>query len=305
MTSTQALPSVTSRDFEVLAALDRSRLTAEQLLKLSETFTLPFTTERRVRERLQTLCDCGRVRRSQYYATAGRGAQTYYTLTRVGYRLLYGDEATPPTKRYFGDIGVANHHHTRCLADFIVHTAVSAHRSGLTLANFCRENTLRLEIGEQYLYPDCAFQLVTADGRAFSYFVELDNGSERVESDKPIDSWERKIRLYEICQDHCPERFRVLIVTTRRPERLDHILNAAARLTRNTQRSLFYGICLPQYLSADFALTAACFLNHRDQPVSLIPAQSSPHAPREESGISAPPVSPIGVPLAEQAAYAV
>ena len=110
MTSTQALRSVTSRDFEILAALDRSPLTAEQLLKLSETFTLPFTTERRVRERLQILCDCGRVRRSQYYATAGRGAQNYYTLNRVGYRLLYGDEAAPPTKRYFGDIEIGRAH---------------------------------------------------------------------------------------------------------------------------------------------------------------------------------------------------
>src|SRR3989304_5338267 len=113
MASTQALRSMTARDFEILAALDRSPLTAEQLLTLSETFALPFTTERRVRERLQILCDCGRVRRSQYYATAGRGAQNYYTLTRLGYRLLYGDEARPPTKRYFADIGVANHHHTR------------------------------------------------------------------------------------------------------------------------------------------------------------------------------------------------
>ena len=279
MASTQALRSVTSRDFEILAALDRCPLTAEQLLKLSEMFTLPFTTERRVRERLQILCDCGRVRRSQYYATAGRGAQNYYTLTRLGYRLLYGDEALPPTKRYFGDIGVSNHHHTRCLADFIMHTAVSAHRSGLTLANFCRENTLRLEIDDQCLYPDCAFQLVTEGARAFSYFVELDNGSERVESDKPIDSWERKIRLYESCQDHCPERFRVLIVTTRRPERLDHILSAAVRLTHNGQRSLFYGICLPQYLGADFPLTATCFINHRGQPVSLIPSVQSDYRP--------------------------
>src|SRR5881409_3177341 len=122
MTSTQALRSVTSRDFEILAALDRCPLTAAQLLKLSETFPLPFTTERRVRERLQILCDCGRVRRSQYYATAGRGAQNYYRLTSVGYRLLNGDDAKPPTKRYFSDIGVANHHHTRSLADFIVHT---------------------------------------------------------------------------------------------------------------------------------------------------------------------------------------
>ena len=159
-------------------------VTAEQLLKLSETFPFPFTTERRVRERLQILCDCGRVRRSQYYATAGRGAQNYYTLTSVGYRLLYGDEATPPTKRYFGDIGVANHYHTRCLADFIVHTTVAAHRAGVRLANFYRENTLYLEVGDERLYPDCAFQLITAEGRAFSYFVELDNGSERVPAAK-------------------------------------------------------------------------------------------------------------------------
>lgn len=290
MASTKALRSLTARDFEILAALDRCPLTAEQILKLGETFQFPFTTERRVRERLQCLCDCGRVRRSQYYATAGRGARNYYTLTRVGYRLLYGDDSKPPTKRYFSDIGVANHHHTRSLADFIVHTTVAAHRAGVRLANFYRENTLYLEVGDERLFPDCAFQLITADGRPLSYFVELDNGSERVESDKPIVSLERKIRLYESCQDHCPERFRVLIVTTRRPERLAHILNAATRLTRNANRSLFYGICLPQYLSRDSPLTATCFLNHRGQPVSLIPStQSDARPPVHDSSAAVQP----------------
>jgi hypothetical protein len=229
------------------------------------------------------------VRRSQYYATAGRGAQNYYTLTSVGYRLLYGDEATPPTKRYFGDIGVANHHHTRCLADFIVHTTVAAHRAGVRLANFYRENTLYLEVGDERLYPDCAFQLITAEGRAFSYFVELDNGSERVESEKPIDSWERKIRLYDSYQDGCPQRFRVLIVTTRRQERLTHIMDTAVRLASNPHRSLFYGVLLPRYLATHSPVTSASFVNHRGETVSLVPRFSLRNAHEgQQSPLTAP-----------------
>ena len=42
---------LTARDLEILTALDRCPLTAEQLLKLSQIFAAPFTSERRVRER--------------------------------------------------------------------------------------------------------------------------------------------------------------------------------------------------------------------------------------------------------------
>ena len=50
----------------------------------------------------------------------------------------------------------------------------------------------------------------------FNNFVELDNGTERIQSDKDTDSWQRKVRLYEQFQDQTqPHRFRVLVLTTR------------------------------------------------------------------------------------------
>src|SRR4051812_36074936 len=94
---------VTPRDIEILAALDRCPLTALQLLKLSQAFSLSFTTERRVRERLFHLCEAGRLHRRQYCAV-GQRAPNYYTLSPLGYRLLHGEEAIPPTRRIFGEV---------------------------------------------------------------------------------------------------------------------------------------------------------------------------------------------------------
>src|SRR5712691_10407544 len=122
---------LTARDLEILTALDRCPLTAEQLLKLSHAFASPFTSEPRVRERLQQLVAAGRVRR-WLYATAGRGALCYFTLSRLGHQLLRSDEGAPAPKRAFGPIGIARQFHTYRLADFIVHAVVSARRAGLT-----------------------------------------------------------------------------------------------------------------------------------------------------------------------------
>ena len=88
---------VTPRDRDLFVALERSPLTVRQLLKVSTTFVYPFTSERRVQERLQRLCAAGRLRR-WFYATAGRGALSYYTLTPEGYRLLHGPEVRPPSR---------------------------------------------------------------------------------------------------------------------------------------------------------------------------------------------------------------
>src|ERR1700704_1771246 len=97
---------VTPRDTDLFQALDRGPLTVRQLLKLSPTFAYPFTTERRVQERLQRLCAAGRVRRWRY-ATAGQGALSYYTLSPLGYRLLHGFAAAPSGRGLFSAIGIA------------------------------------------------------------------------------------------------------------------------------------------------------------------------------------------------------
>jgi len=272
MASNSTRRLLTPRDTEILAALDRCPLTAGQLLKLSQTFQQPFTHERLVRRRLRVLADVGRVRQS-WYATAGPGGSpAYYQLTLLGFRLLHGPDAEPPTKRYLADVGVAHQLHTQSLADFTVHTAVAAHRDRIQMANFCRENSFRLTVGEESIWPDCGFQLVTPAGCELNFFVELDNSTERLRSQKEIESWERKIRLYDEFQDVCSKRFRVLIVTTRSYDRVDRILSTARTLVRNGRRSLFYGVHLPAFLREDDAVLKPCFCNHRGGRVPLVPA---------------------------------
>ncbi|MGC3971612.1 MAG: replication-relaxation family protein [Pirellulales bacterium] len=266
---------LTTRDHEILTALDRTPLSAGQLLTLSCTFATPFGSLRMVRERLQSLCSAGWVRSARYATTSQGAGQNYYRLSRTGYGILYGERAAPPTKRYFSPLSLARQHHTRSLADFIVHTIVTAHRGDIAFTDFYRENTLRLTVGSECLYPDCSFQLVMRDGRTFNYFVEVDNFSERIRSMKDADSWQRKIRLYEDLQSGSPSRFRVLVVPTRSSVRLHGILALAATLASNPQRSLFLGVPLPDYLSESDALTAPIFLDHHRRAVSLLPAAQS------------------------------
>jgi len=264
---------ITSRDIEILLSLDRCPLTVEQLLKLSETFECnPFTSPRSVQERLQKLCAAGWVRRWRY-ATTTRGASPhYYKPTLLGYRILYGESAEPVARRQFQEIAIARHHHTMALSDFIVHTAVVADRRHYRIGGFYRENTLRLTVGSESLFPDCAFELASAKGGQFNFLVELDNSTERVRSESDTESWNRKIRLYDQLQETSfPRRFRVLVVTTRSPQRMNHILQAAQETVRNPRRSLFYGVYLPEYLGQPDAVVAACFRDHRGKPVSLLP----------------------------------
>lgn len=274
---------LTARDLEILTALDRCPLTAEQLLKLSQAFAVPFTTERRVRERLQQLYAAGRVRR-WLYATAGRGALGYYTLSRLGHQILHAEDREPVAKRSFGPVGIARQYHTLRLADFIVHAAVCAHRAGLKFTGFYRENAFRLTVCDESLYPDCAFQLVTPSGFPFSFFVELDNSTEAVRSDKDRDSWQKKLRLYDAFQDQTPVRFRVLVLTTRSDERTRHILDAAKSMAANPQRGLVYGALLDDILARPDALTYPCFRDHLGRRRALVWFVR----PRVESGIRTP-----------------
>ncbi len=266
---------LTGRDLEVFQALDRTPLAAEQLLKLSRTFQHPFGSERMVRERLAALCSAGWAQAGRY-ATIGNGAgQNYYQLTRTGYRILYGETSVPPTKRYFAPISLPRQYHTRCLADFIVHTIVAAHGAVAAFTDFYRENTLRLEVGAECLYPDCAFQLILPDGRAFNYLVEIDNHTEQIRSTKEADSWQRKARLYDDLQSSAPNRFRVLVVTTRSGPRLKTILTLAAAHSSNLQRSVLIGTPLAMYLAESTPLSAPIFLDHHLHSISLLTGPES------------------------------
>jgi len=244
-------------------------LTAAQLVKLSKTFAAPFPSERRARDRLQTLCAAGRVRR-WFYATAGRGALGYYTLSRLGHQLLHAGEDVPATKRAFGPVGLARQFHTLALADFLVHTAVASHAQGIRLDGFYRENACCLTIGGDSLYPDAAFQLVTPRGKEFSFFVELDNSTERLRSPIGSDSWERKLRLYDALAHSVSSRFRLIVVATRSVERLRHVLELARTVLRNPRRGLVCAITLADYLGTSDAVTSRCFRDHAGRRAALV-----------------------------------
>lgn len=260
-----------ARDLHVLASLDLCPLTAAQLLKLSSTFEKPFTSERRVRERLQRLRAAGLVRSFPY---AGVSPVHCYCLTLNGHRLLKGSDAPLPAKRSFSPIAIGHQHHAYCLAEFVVHTLVAARVASVGFGGYYRENSFRLPVAGSVLQPDCAFQLLPPGGPDLGFVVELDNCTERLTSPRDVDSWERKLRLYDAFQDRCATRFRVLIVMSRSSARLAHILALAAKIQRNPQRSLFYGIALPDYLRRHDPLGQACFLDHRGQAVRLLPQRA-------------------------------
>ncbi len=269
---------LTERDIDILAALDMTPLTAEQLCRLSRAFALPFADTRRVRERLRILAEARRVSAFRY-ATEGPGAPAYYVLTPLGYRLLHGPEATLPPRRQFMPIGIARQRHTFALAEFLVHTAVAAHAVGAKLANHARENAVRLTVGSDAVVPDAAFQLAPFTGKALSFTVELDNRSERVRSDKEADSWQRKVRLYEAYADHAPSRFRVLLVTTGGEARLRNMLQTARQHAKNPHRALVYGTTLSRYLAESAAVTTPCWQDHHLRVVGLLTARSTRDAP--------------------------
>src|SRR5207247_11252645 len=97
MSSSRVSPS--PRDLSLLRFLSFTPATTVLLLRVSSAFNDgPFTSERRLRERLQELRAAGLVR-TWMAAHAGGGLQNYYKLTPLGWQLLGeggGPEAVPP-----------------------------------------------------------------------------------------------------------------------------------------------------------------------------------------------------------------
>lgn len=263
------------RDIEILSALDRCPLTVNQLLRLSETFETPFRDNGNLRRRLRRLAAGGYVNSWPYaVASDGRSPQ-YFRLARDGYRVLYGHVAALPKRRLFESIATAHHHHTFCLAEFVVQLVVSSHRADCTVENFARENSLCIEAGSFRLFPDCAFTIRQPDGRTFPFVVEIDNATERVRSKLDVESIERKIRGYDAHQSQfgkfdC-DRYLVLFVTTRSERRLQHILDLAGMIMKQPQRTVFLGVNLPAFLDSD-SFANPIWSDHRGLKRTLVPA---------------------------------
>jgi len=274
---------LTARDHELLAALAWAPHTARQLLKLSATWPEPFRALRTIRERLQLLATAGLVKAFRYAALFPGQPENYYQLARAGFEVVHGPDALPPTRGQFAEVAISRHTHTRGLTEFLVHTAVSAHHAGLRMDNLYRENSVRLSADEQSVYPDAGFLLAGYDQVPLNFFVEVDCGTERLRSAVSDRTWERKARVYDRVRDAGTHgRFRVLVVTIRAGrERLEHVLQTAASVQRVPDRTLFCGVSLHTYMSAELGVTRPLFTNHRGRRLALVagsalPARESP-----------------------------
>jgi Replication-relaxation len=269
--------SLTARDDGMLRAIDRCALTVRQLRTLSRTFRAGFSSDRRLQERLTQLTCAGLLRRFRYADPRALG-QYYYTLTPESFYLIHGNDAALPGPGAFRETGIARHHHTHSLAECIVHTAVAARAAQVTVADFTRENALRLSIAGDELYPDSSFTLTQPGLPPFLFYLELDNSTEPLNSPRARESWLRKLRFYEELQNRMPARFRVLGIATKSRQRRDNIASLAASVAANPQRSLFLGAYLPEFLGNTQPLTCPVFTDHRGLHVSLLPSLTPPAA---------------------------
>ena len=269
---------ISDRDLELLTAIDRTPLTSAQLRRVSQTFEIAFRDEHNLRRRLRKLTDSGLLKSWPYAIVSGGRAPQYYKLTRDGYRLLYGTNASLPRRRYFEEISHGHHYHTYYLAEAIVHLIVTGHQRGIAVRHFARENTIQLKAGGFTVYPDCAFQLVAADGRAFNFVVELDNGTERMQSKQDVESIQRKLRGYDLHQAQFaaddPSRYLVLFITTRGRYRLPKIMSLADACMQNRQRTVFVGCDLTTLLASD-PFCQPVLIDHRSLRRTIIPMSAT------------------------------
>lgn len=264
----------TDRDDDILAALVRCPLTAEEILQLSQTWLQPFSSLRRVQERMQDLTAAGQLQAWRYATTGQGGGRLYYKLTLTGYRtVMQDDQIEPPTKRFFHEISPGRHRHQRALSQFIVQTYLAAHQRGIKVTDFHPENTFRIDCGARPLWPDARFTLTLSNGSPFSYCVELDNSTESVLSYKSADSILSKMQRYLLDMVITPQPYRVVFPITGSSERLRNIVDLARQLTDRRSFSPFYVVLLDDYLAHPDAFFRPCFHSPQNRKIPLLRSQ--------------------------------
>jgi hypothetical protein len=190
---------LSARDISLLRLLSWTPATTSLLLKACVTFDgEPFQDERRLRERLLTLCRADFLR--AWAAAFGRGGlENYYKIAPLGFTRLYGHEAKLPSRAFFSEVSPSLFEHTFRLAETIIATLIGCHGTRVTIERFCRENELALPIGGNYLQPDCFFRLQRS-GRYFNLAFEIDQSTESIDS-YVGNSMRSKLRLYHAYQE--------------------------------------------------------------------------------------------------------
>lgn len=192
--------------------------------------------------------------------------------------MLHGRDAVLPKRAAFNDVLLGLQRHTRHLADVITQTNVHAKRLGLQLIDQRGENQLPLTIGDRTQKPDYSFRLQTRDG-IYTYYDEVDEGTEPIVSTKQRESLEAKIHFHEDYQNATGDRYRVRVFFAKASPRMAQFRNLA-RKHATLQRSIFYAVLLEDYLKHVSPLTSPIFIDDFNRLHSVVPASASRYQSR-------------------------
>jgi hypothetical protein len=288
----------------MLRLLSWTPATTALLLRPSSTYDGGgFTDERRLRERLQALCEAGYVR-SWCTAHAGGGLQNYYKLTPLGFDRVCGSDAQQPPRAFFSEVSPSLFEHTFRLAEAIVETVRACHLRRVTIERFVRENELAFIAGNAQVQPDCFFRLTTC-GKFFNIAFEIDNSTESIDS-YAASGIRHKLAVYGAYQELILSqwltggrawerpRFRVVFLT-QTVERAYHILSFAAETTQDSSRRLVYATTNESYVTESDRLHAPIFLDHFGDWNSLVDLHPTASYLRTPVRLVRPVESPLGV----------
>lgn len=295
--------NLSPRDMSLLRLLSWTPATTALLLRASESFDGGrFLDERRLRERLQSLCEAG-VARAWATAQAGGGLQNYYKLTPLGFEMACGTETTQPPRAFFAEVSPSLFAHTFRLADAIVETLRACVARRVTIERFVRENELTFKAGDRQVQPDCFFRLTTS-GRSFNLAFEIDNSTASIDA-HAVNSIRQKLTTYQAYQElklsqwHAGKkrwerpRFRVVFLT-QSVERAYHILAYAAEATANKSRRLVYAATHNSFVASEDPIRTPIFLDHVGNWQSLIDLH--PKAPYAKTPVRL--TRPVDCPIA-------
>ena len=288
----------------LLRLLSWTPATTALLQRASSTFEgEQFSDERRLRERLQTLCEAGLVR-CWSTAHAGGGLQNYYKLTPLGFETACGTETPQPSRAFFSEVSPSLFAHTFRLAEIIVEIVRACHARRVAIDRFIRENELTFPAGEALVQPDCFVRLISA-GRPSNLAFEIDGSTESIDS-YAATSIRHKLSVYHAYQETVLRqwlaggkawerpRFRVVFLT-QSVERAYHILCLAAETAPNTSRSLVYAATHDSFVTDREPLHAAIFLDHFGNWQSLVDLHPTAPFVKLPVRLTRPLESPLGV----------
>ena len=236
--------------------------------------------EKTALRRLQVLARGGYLYNRPYDKNGNFGATRYFQLTRKGWNWLHriDSEIPPYPKRQHEAITPSRQHHTRNLADTLIHLHCCALRRGYRMEIISGESeiTINNNKGITSLDGEVEFIRIADETVRFHRLLEMECSTHTLRSEKHNKkTWQNRARVVDhdatlrIKNDQT--RTRLLTFTSRSWKKAVSIAGLFKEETKNPDRQVYLGTYLQDFLSDEDGLFSPVFLDHNAKMVSALP----------------------------------